>query len=457
MPTQSALFTDQYELVMAYGYWELGMAEKEAVFYLSFRTNPFKGEYTIACGLHAVIEYLNNYKFTAEDTDYIANLTDSSGTPQFPKEFLSYLRRLRFSCDIDAIPEGTVVFPREPLLRIKGPLLQCQLLETALINFINFPSLIATKASRIFTAAEGDNIVEFGVRRAQGPDGGLSASRAAYIGGCDSTSHVLAGKLYDIPIKGTQAHSWIMAFDDEITAFRSFSNLLGGDSTLLVDTYHTLSGVENAIIVGKELRQAGQDLAAIRLDSGDLVSLSQIARKMLDDAGFTNTKIFASGDLDEYLIKDLKAKGAKINAWGVGTKLSTAYDQPALNTIYKLCAIRNENGQWDYKLKISDAPSKTTMAGILQVRRFGNFSYDTIYDEEIGTDENNNNAIDLLVPIFRKGLCVYQEPSIHQIRDKAIAEVKRFNATTIRPYAIKNDRKLNELQAKLGAISLDNV
>ncbi len=457
MPTHSALFTDQYELIMAYGYWQLGMAEKESVFYLSYRSNPFKGDYAIACGLNSVIDYLNNYKFTPEDIDYIANLTDNAGTPQFPKEFCIYLRRLKFSCDIDAIPEGTVVFPREPLLRIKGPLLQCQLLETALINFINFQTLIATKASRVFTAAQGDSVVEFGVRRAQGPDGGISASRAAYIGGCDSTSHVLAGQLFDIPIKGTQAHSWIMAFEDEITAFRSFSNLLGSNSTLLVDTYHTLTGVENAITIGKELRQSGQDLAAIRLDSGDLVALSQKARKMLDEAGFTNTKIFASGDLDEYLIKDLKDKGAKINAWGVGTKLSTAYDHPALNTIYKLCAIRNEQGKWDYKLKISDAPNKTTMAGILQVRRYGNFSHDLLFDEEMGTDESSKDSINLLVPIFRKGKCVYEQASIHLIRDKAITQVKAFNASTTRPYNIKNDKKLKELQIKLGAISRDNI
>lgn len=477
MPTNSALFTDQYELVMAYGYWQLGMAEHESVFYLTYRNNPFNGDYVVTCGLNSIIDYLNNYRFTAQDIDYLADLTDPSGTPLFPKEFLVYLRKLKFTCDVDAIPEGTLVFPHEPLLRVKGPLLQCQLLETLLINHINFPSLIATKASRVYHAAQGDSVVEFGVRRAQGPDGGISSSRAAYIGGCDSTSNVLAGQLFDIPIKGTQAHSWIMAFDDELTAFRSFANLLGENTTLLVDTYHTIEGVKNAITVGNELRQNNKDLAAIRLDSGDLVSLSQQSRKMLDEAGFTNTKIFASGDLDEKAIKSLKDKGAKINAWGVGTKLSTAYDQPSLNTIYKLCAIRNPSGEWDYKLKISDQADKTTMAGIIQVRRYGELSYDVLYDAdqkhpvipaEAGINYNDSrnsvipakagiNYIDLLVPIFRNGKQVYDTPSIHTIRENVIKQVALFYEKANKPYPVKIDPQLTQLQVSLGADVPDNA
>lgn len=457
MLSVSALLTDQYELVMAQGYWRLGMAEQEAVFYLGYRSNPFEGSYVIASGLAEVIKYCSHYTFTESDIAYLQGLNSSEGEPTFSPQFLLYLSELKFSCSIDAVPEGTLVQPKEPLLRIQGPLLQCQILETALINFMNFNSLIATKASRIYLAAQGDTTMEFGLRRAQGPDGGVSASRAAYIGGCDSTSNLLAGKLYGIPIRGTQAHSWIMAFPSELEAFRAFAKTMKDKTVLLVDTYDTLTGVQNAIIVGKELRSEGYDLAAVRLDSGDLVSLSQVTRKMLDEAGLTNTRIVASGDLDEYRIREMKEQGAAINSWGVGTRLVTAYDQPALNTIYKLAAIKNASGQWDYKLKISDAVKKTTLAGIHQVRRYSTsekFVGDCVYDIEYGISDEfltgSDQYEDLLVPIFKAGELVYEQPSILAMQDRTRRQLKLFLENKVEcPVALEPN--LLKLQQKLGA------
>lgn len=455
MDTDSALLTDQYELVMAHGYWQTQMAEQEAVFYLAYRTDPFKGDYTIMCGLNDVIRYLSNFHFTESDIEYLKKLPGPNGDNLFSADFLDYLSTLTFSCDVDAMPEGTVLFAQEPMLRIKGPLIQCQILETALINLTNFATLAATKASRISHAAGENNVVEFGVRRAQGPNGGLTGSRAAFVGGCESTSHVLAGKTYGIPIKGTQAHSWIMAFPDELTSFREFAKALKQNTTLLVDTYDTHNGVKNAIIVGKELREQGHDLFAIRLDSGDLAQLSIDSRKMLDDAGFENTKIIASGDLDEHSITELKKRGAKIDLWGVGTKLSTCYDQPALNMIYKLCAIKNQKNEWDYRLKISDQKQKTTRAGITQVRRYfkqQQFVKDVVYDIEMGiSDELPNDADqsqDLLQPIFRNGKLVYEQPALIDIRDRAIHNVNNFMASK-KPIKVELEPQLQKLQDTL--------
>lgn len=437
---------------MAYAYWKEGMGEKESVFNLFFRKNPFKGGYTIACGLSYVIDFLDHFKFTGEDLQYLKTLKGHDGTPLFESAFLRYLGDLEFNCDIDAIPEGTVVFPHEPMIRVTGPIIQCQLIESSLLNMINYQSLVATKASRVRLAAKDQKIMEFGLRRAQGIDGAISASRAAYIGGCDSTSNVLAGKLFNIPVAGTHAHSWIMSFDNEQQAFNSYAHALPNNCIFLVDTYDTLQGIRNAIEVGKSLRAQGKQMIGIRIDSGDLAYFSTQARKMLDDAGFSNTQIVASNNLDENIINSLNDQDASIDIWGVGTKLVTAFDQPALGGVYKLSAIKN--GQdWSYRLKLSEQSVKVNNPGIQQVRRFmekGRLVADMIYDLKLNLkgkhmlvdpmDPTRRKEIppsmkyqDLLIPIFKKGRLVYEEPGVHAIREKVVQElagldkgVKRF-------------------------------
>ncbi|HVY54120.1 MAG TPA: nicotinate phosphoribosyltransferase, partial [Gammaproteobacteria bacterium] len=380
------LLTDLYQLTMAYGYWQLNMHERESVFHLIYRRNPFKGNYALACGLASVIDYLRDFRFSEEDLSYLKTLCNPVGEPLWSEDFLGYLREVRFTCDIDAIPEGTVVSPHEPLLRIRGPLLQCQLLESPLLNILNFQTLVATKATRVCRAAKGDAVIEFGMRRAQGPDGALSASRAAYVGGCIATSNALAGKRFGIPVRGTHAHSWVTAFSHEREAFEAYAKVMPHHIVLLVDTYDTIKGVKHAIEVGKKLREQGGDLYGIRLDSGDMSKLSIIARQLLDDAGFTETQIMASNSLDEYVIERFKAQGAKISVWGVGTNLVTANDCSALDGVYKLSALRDENGNWQYKLKISEDPIKVSNPGIHQVRRFyskGKAIIDVLYDLEL--------------------------------------------------------------------------
>lgn len=444
--TSMSLLTDLYQLTMAYGYWKSGKAEQEAVFNLYFRKHPFQGGFTVAAGLSSVIEYLQEYRFNEDDLAYIASLTGSDGNKLFDDGFIGYLRKMELQCSIDAIPEGTVVFPNEPLLRIQGPILQCQLLETPLLNLINFQSLVATKAARMRLIAKDDALLEFGLRRAQGPDGGVTASRAAYIGGFDATSNVLAGKLYGIPVKGTHAHSWVMSFDDELEAFETYAKHMPNNVTLLVDTYDSLNGVRHAVKVGEQLRAAGHDLAGIRLDSGDLAYLSIEARKILDEAGFEKTSIVASNDLDEYIMDSLKIQGAKINVWGVGTKLVTAFDQPALGGVFKLAAIRAESGGWDYKLKLSEQAIKVSTPGIQQVRRFrdaSGFVSDMIFNIEtplIGKatmvdpyDFTKNRSFDesvhyedLLVPVFAKGQLIYKLPSVHETRARLQQQLAHF-------------------------------
>ncbi|ACT96112.1 nicotinate phosphoribosyltransferase [Dyadobacter fermentans] len=444
--TSMSLLTDLYQLTMAYGYWKAGKAEQEAVFNLYFRKHPFQGGFTIAAGLCSVIEYLQDYRFNEEDLTYIASLSGSDGDRLFDDGFIDYLRNMELQCSIDAIPEGTVVFPNEPLLRIQGPILQCQLLETPLLNLINFQSLVATKAARMRLVAGNDALLEFGLRRAQGPDGGVTASRAAYIGGFNATSNVLAGKLYDIPVKGTHAHSWVMSFDSELEAFETYAKYMPNNVTLLVDTYDSLNGVRHAVEVGKQLREAGHDLAGIRLDSGDLAYLSIEARKILDEAGFPKTSIVASNDLDEYIMDSLKIQGARINVWGIGTKLVTAYDQPALGGVFKLAAIRDESGGWDYKLKLSEQAIKVSTPGIQQVRRFrdsNGFVSDMIFNIEtppIGKatmvdpyDFTKNRSFgesvlyeDLLVPVFAKGRLIYKLPSVHNTRKRVQDQLAHF-------------------------------
>lgn len=442
-----AILTDFYQLSMSYGYWKAGLDKKEATFHLFFRKTPFQGGFTIAAGLEAVIDFLENFHFDSSDLNYLAQIKDPQGKLFFSEEFFTYLKHMRFNCDVDAIPEGSVVFPYEPLIRIKGPLIQCQILESALLNLVNFPSLIATKAARVCLAAQGDKVFEFGLRRAQGIDGALTASRAAYIGGCDATSNVLAGKLFGIPVNGTHSHSWVMVFQDELEAFQTYAENLPGNCVFLVDTYNTLEGVKKAITVGKWLEKRGQPFHGIRLDSGDLAYLSIEARKMLDDAGFLATKIFASNELDETVISELKKQGAKIDVWGVGTNLVTGKEQTALDGVYKLSAIQ-EDGKWRYTLKLSEQMLKISNPGILQVRRFSrNNEYiaDAIYDihspivrdchlidpfdstrEKILTEDLDFE--DLLKPIFREGKCVYESPALEVIRQKTKNDLNKFYA-----------------------------
>lgn len=466
----SPLLTDLYQLTMAYGYWKLNMHDREAVFQLIFRRNPFRGNYAVACGLADVIDFLKNWRFSAEELAYLATLTASNGDALFPPAFLTYLEQLEFSCDIDAIPEGTVVFPHEPLVRITGPLLQAQLIESTLLNIVNFQTLIATKASRVCQAAAGESVLEFGMRRAQGPNGALSASRAAYVGGCEATSNVLAGMQYDIPVRGTHAHSWVTAFDDEMHAFEAYAAVMPQNCVLLVDTYDTLTGVQHAIEIGKKLRAQGSKLLGIRLDSGDLAGLSIKARKLLDEAGFTETKIVASNSLDEYAIRRLREQGAQISVWGVGTSLTTAYDQPALDGVYKLSALRDVHGQWQYKLKLSEQAVKISNPGIYQVRRFfqdGLLVADVMYDVELGIPvEPASTSIDdpaktvklgphdasedLLRPIFRQGKLVYPVESIHAVRQRAMQQVATFvGAYPEAEYAVGLEKSLGELKQKL--------
>ncbi len=438
------LLTDLYQLTMAYGYWHNQVHEREAVFHLFFRKHPFGGKYSISCGLEMVVEYLQDFKFEVDDIQYLGRLKGSDGKALFNESFLNYLQRMEFRCDIEALPEGTAVFPHQPIIRVKGPLIQAQLIETALLTIINFQTLIATKAARISAAAQNDSVLEFGLRRAQGIDGGISASRAAYIGGCNATSNVLAGKLYGIPVKGTHAHSWVMCHENELTAFENYAEAMPNNCVFLVDTYNTIEGVRKAIEVGKQLKERGFDLLGIRLDSGDLADLSIKARILLDEAGFENAAIVASDSLDEYEIKRLKAKGAKISIWGVGTRLSTAYDQPALGGVYKLAALKDEKGNWDYKMKLSNTPMKVSNPGILNVIRFYNEKEEPVGDLTIDETVEHSSIVKmydeterdwsvfksetLLKPIFKKGKYVYESPNIHETRELAIQQRKAFSS-----------------------------
>lgn len=467
----SPLLTDLYQLTMAFGYWKLGMHERKAVFHQIFRKHPFDGNYAIAAGLSSVIEFLQNWRFTAADLKYLSGLSASTGVPLFPAAFLEYLSKLHFSCDIDAVVEGSLVFPHQPLLRVTGPLLQAQLIESTLLELINFQTLIATKAARVCQAANGDPVLEFGMRRAQGPDGALSASRAAYLGGCAATSNVLAGQQFGIPVSGTQAHSWVTAFPDERQAFDAFAEVMPHNFVLLVDTYNTIQGVKNAIVTAKKMRKQGILLRAIRLDSGNLAALSIEARKLLDAAGFINTEIIASNSLDEYTIASLKQKGAKISIWGVGTNLVTAYDHPALDGVYKLSALCDENNEWQYKLKLSEQVEKVSNPGILQVRRFfqnGAPIADIIFDTRLGVAEKDilYTAVevphsvekigefdyfeDLLQPLFREGKYVGHQKNIHQIRQDAMNTlhifIKRHDKQL---YSVGLEKNLHDLKQHL--------
>jgi nicotinate phosphoribosyltransferase len=442
------LLTDLYQLTMAYAYWKSEKHNTESVFHLFYRKEPFKGGYTIACGLETVIDYLRNLKFDASDIDYLRSLNGHDGQPLFEEGFYDYLRSMQFSCSVDAVPEGTPMFINEPLVRVQGPLLQAQLIETFLLNTINYQTLVATKASRICHAAKGAPVLEFGLRRAQGIDGSLSATRAAYIGGCSATSNVLGGKLLGIPVSGTHAHSWIMSFDNEMEAFEKYAEVMDNNCTLLVDTYNTRQGIINALEIGKAMKANGKKLLGIRIDSGDLAYFSQMARDLLDHAGLNDVKIVASNDLDEFILKSLCDQKAKIDIAGVGTKLVTAYDQPALGGVYKLSALKNKYGVWVNKLKLSEQSIKINIPGIQQVRRYfknGEMSADMLFDVNFGVpasptivdsadstrrkhiDEKDYDYQDLLIPIFDNGRLVYDKPALDEIRTFAAGELRKLH------------------------------
>ena len=438
-----ALLTDLYEVTMAYGFWKSGRHRLDAVFHHVFRSLPFEGGYAVACGLETAMEFLESFRFAGDDLDYLGQLAGVDGSPLFEPDFLEYLSALRFECDVDMVPEGTVVFAHEPLLRVRGPIVQAQLVETALLNLVNFQTLVATKAARVCLAAQGGAVLEFGLRRAQGPDGGLSASRAAYVGGCVGTSNVLAGKIFGIPVRGTHAHSWVMAFESEIEAFEAYAGAMPNNCVFLVDTYDTEQGVRNAVRVGERLRAAGHRLVGIRLDSGDLAYLSVRAREILDGAGFHDTAVMASSELNETIVESLRQQGARIDVWAVGTQLVTAFDQPALGGVYKLAAVREPGGEWEPRIKLSEQAVKTSTPGVLQVRRFsvdGEIVGDMIHDET-HPPERWDTIIDpvdptrrkrfpagaewrdLLVPVFRGGARVYEPRGLEAARALAREEL----------------------------------
>ena len=362
MDRNLTLLTDLYQLTMMNGYFLEGKKDQRVIFDVFFRQNELI-TYSVTAGLEQVIDYLKNLKFTQSDIEYLKSLN------LFDKDFLKHLESFRFTGDVFAMPEGTVVFPGEPILSIRSNIIEAQLVETAILNILNHQTLIATKAAKVCYAAKGGSVLEFGLRRAQGPDAGFYGARASIIGGCSSTSNVLAGKSFGVKVSGTHAHSWVMNFPTELEAFRAYARIYPSAVLLLVDTYDTLnSGIPNAITVFKECRERGFEPVGIRLDSGDLAYLTKKARKMLDEAGFPNAKICASGDLDEYLITSLKNQGAKIDIWGVGTKLITSEDMPALGGVYKLSAVY-ENGEIIPKIKLSDNRVKITNPGFKTVYR----------------------------------------------------------------------------------------
>ena len=471
------LMTDLYELTMMQGYFKNKDRNETVIFDAFYRNNPMDSGYAICAGLEQVIEYINNLHFSKEDLDYLRSLGI------FEEDFLEYLRDFRFSGDIYAIPEGSVMFPREPMVKVIAPIMEAQLVETAILNLVNHQSLIATKTSRVCYAARGDGIMEFGLRRAQGPDAGIYGARAAMIGGCIGTSNVLAGRLFDVPVKGTHAHSWIMSFPDEYTAFKTYAKLYPSACILLVDTYDTLkSGVPNAIRVFTEMRNSGIPLTfyGIRLDSGDLAYLSKKARRMLDAAGFPDAVISASNDLDEYLIDSLKVQGCKITSWGVGTHLITSKDWPSFGGVYKLAAIQDsKTGEFIPKIKLSENSEKVTNPGNKTIYR--------IYDAETGKikadliclvgetfseddplvlfdpnepwkktklEPGTYRMREMMVPVFRNGECVYHYPKVMDIREYCSAELDTLWEETrrlVNPHGVYVDlsQKLYDMKIEL--------
>ena len=470
------LMTDLYELTMMQGYFRNKDRNRTVIFDAFYRNNPYQGGYAICAGLEQVIKYIKELCFEEEDIQYLRS------TGIFSEDFLDYLKNFRFSGDIYAIEEGRVIFPREPIVKVVAPIMEAQLVETALLNIINHQSLIATKAARVCYAARGDGIMEFGLRRAQGPDAGIYGARAAVIGGCIGTSNVLTGQLFNVPVKGTHAHSWIMSFPDEYTAFKAYADIYPDACILLVDTYDTLkSGIPNAIRVFKEMRESGIKLKGygIRLDSGDLAYLSKKARVMLDEAGFEDAIISASNDLDEYLIESLKLQGCRITSWGVGTNLITSKDNPAFGGVYKLAAVMGEDGKFIPKIKLSENSEKVTNPGNKKIYRVYDkgtkkIRADLICLEEETVREDEELLLfdpnepwkktrlpagdfelrEILVPVFKKGECVYESPSTMEIRDFCTREKDTLWDETRRfenPHKVYVDlsKKLYDLKMEL--------
>jgi nicotinate phosphoribosyltransferase len=436
MNCEEPLLTDLYQFTMAQAAWHSGKDRVASSFYTHFRKNPFKGGYAVACGAASIAEFIASYAFSESSLAYVRSLPAPGGGCLFDPDFVSSLEDWQLEVDIECAPEGTVVFAQEPVLRVSGPFSQCLLLETPLLNLLGYQTLVATKAARICNTTSKP-VAEFGLRRAQGPCGGALASRAAYVGGCSSTSNVLAGKLYDIPVSGTHSHAWVMAFESELDAFRAYVRSFPHNAVLLVDTYDTLTGIQNAITVALEMAERGEQLTGIRIDSGDLAWLSIQAREMLDDAGCREVKIVASNDLDEHTILSLEAEqGARIDSWGVGTRLAVAYDQPALGMVYKLSAQqRAGTDEYTTVLKVSEQSSKATLPGILASRRYydssGRAVGDMVYDELMPPVEHR--IIDPLNPLRQKDLSgyTYQELLAPLVRKgKPVEEAEPESAAT---------------------------
>ena len=484
MKLNDPLLTDLYQLTMAQGYWECGKADTQACFHMFFRDYPFNGGYAVACGMAQLADLVDGFAFFEDDLEYLASIPAPGGGMLFKPEFIDYLRDFKLSVDIEAVAEGEIVFPYEPLVRVTGPIMECQLLETALLNCVNFETLIATKAARVCMAAEAP-VAEFGLRRAQGAAGGVWASRAAVVGGCASTSNVLAGKLFDLPVSGTHAHSWVMSFPDELSAFRAYAKAFPTNCVLLVDTYDVAQGIKNAITVGLEMRERGEKLTGIRIDSGDLSWLAKMARTMLDEAGLTDCGIVLSNDLDEYTIRSIRDEGAQVMSWGVGTKLATAYDQPSLGGVYKLSATR-ENGElaWIDHVKISESSAKLTTPGVLNVRRYyfedGRIAGDMVFDTNAAVnkgevivdpmdglrrkDLSGKTWRELLIPLARAGKTVLSDElrsaKAAQARTKqGLATLDESQKRTLNPhtYPVGLDKDLfdrrRDLVAQLRGIS----
>jgi len=448
------LLTDLYQLTMAQGYWKLGRGDRPAVFTAYFRSAPFHDDHAIACGLGPALDFVEKFRFRADDLAYLASLEAPGGGALFDSAFLRSLGELALSVDVLAVPEGTIVHAHEPLVRVEGPLLQAQLLETALLTHLNFSTLVATKAARVCQAAGGAPVLEFGLRRAQGVDGGLTASRAAYIGGCAATSNVLAGQRFGIPVRGTHAHSWVMSFEDETEAFAAYAEVMPHNCVLLVDTYDTISGIEHAIEVGRRLRARGAALAGIRLDSGDLAELSRRARGMLDAADLREVKIVASDGLDEHEIRRLRAAGARIDVWGVGTQLATSYDEPALGGVYKLSAIADADGHWRATMKRSSDPSKASLPGRLQVRRHVGADAawtDTVYDV---ADPSPTEGEDLLVAVCTGGRRCHFE-STEDARRRSLTQMEQLSAAPRATNVVVSPRVLARRDHLLGVMPSD--
>lgn len=476
MSENLTLLTDLYELTMMQAYFKNKNKNETVIFDAFYRENPFGSGYAICCGIEQVVDYIKNLSFKKDDIEYL------KGLGIFDNDFIEYLEGFKFSGDIYAIPEGTVIFPREPIIKVIAPVMEAQLIETAILNIVNHQSLIATKASRVCYAAQGDGVMEFGLRRAQGPDAGTYGARAAVIGGCVATSNVLAGKLFNIPVKGTHAHSWIMSFEDEYTAFREYARLYPNSCILLVDTYDTLkSGVPNAIRVFKDMKKEGTELKnyGIRLDSGDLAYLSAEARKMLDDAGFCDAVISASNDLDENIIESLKLQqGAKITSWGVGTHLITAKDCPSFGGVYKLAAVMKD-GEFVPKIKLSENTEKVTNPGnkkIIRIydKKYNKIKADLICLEDEVYNENDDLTIfdpkepwkktllkggsyrlrELAEPIFIKGRCVAEKKETMDIRKYCSEELDTLwneSRRLVNPHNVYVDlsQRLYDIKIKL--------